>query len=229
MTQSVCITGASRGIGLEFVQQLAKNNWDVYAVTRHPEAKALLTMAEQYPNVHIVQGDITNFHELSHLAKQFEGKKLDILINNAGTSGVPNQRIGQVDPENMQQVFKTNTIAPIMVCQTLLPALERGSRKLIVNITSRMGSIADNDSGGSYAYRSSKSALNAIMHSLQIDLKDKGFKVLLLHPGWVKTDMGGASALVTTEASVKKMLSLIEQANDLAEEFYHFEGEVLPW
>lgn len=229
MSKTACITGCSRGIGLEFVSQLADKGWQVYAITRNPEVAELKALCEKYSNVTPLEFDITQFDKLSELETYFADKPIDLLINNAGTAGENNQIIGNVSSTNMMDVFKLNAVTPTLLCQHLLSALEKGQGKVIANITSRMGSIADNDSGGRYAYRCSKAALNAIMHSMQIDLKDKQIKVLLLHPGWVKTEMGGDQAPVTSAQSVTKMLELIDKGHDLPDSFYHFEGEVLPW
>lgn len=228
MTKTVLITGCSRGIGLEFVKVYAQSGWQVYAIVResNPEFKKLL---EKYSNIETITFDVTSFQEYEKLQRYFEFKAIDILINNAGIYGEKNQRIGNLNIDTLQQVFMTNTFAPILMVQTLLNAILRGSAKTIVNITSRMGSIAGNTSGKSYAYRSSKAALNAMMRSLQIDLQDKGVKVLVLHPGWVKTDMGGVDALIDTETSVKALYEVIEQAHKLPEMFYSYQKELLPW
>ncbi|MCS5709304.1 SDR family oxidoreductase [Candidatus Berkiella cookevillensis] len=228
MTKAILITGCSRGIGLEFVKVYAQLGWQVYAIVRksNPEFEKLV---EKYSNIETITFDVTHFQAYEKLKKYFETKTIDVLINNAGIYGDQDQSIGNLNIDALQKVFMTNTFAPILMTQTVLDAILRGSTKTIVNITSRMGSIADNTSGQYYAYRSSKAALNAMMRSLQIDLQDKGVKVLVLHPGWVKTDMGGLNALIDTETSVKALYEVIEQAHKLPEMFYSYQKELLPW
>lgn len=229
MAKSVLITGGNRGIGREFVEHYAKQGDKVYVVLRNPNAPAIQELVNQYKNIEIIELELTDFNDYSKLETYFKDRPIDVLINNAGISGERNQTIGHFSPENFENVIKINTIAPVMMIQTLYPALQKGEDKVIVNITSRMGSIADNDSGKSYAYRSSKAALNCVMRSLQIDVAKDGFKVLLLHPGWVKTDMGGENALLDTKTSVQHMCKLIDSAHELPDLFYHCEGQPLPW
>lgn len=228
MSKAILITGCSRGIGLEFVKIYAQLGWQVYAIVRKNNAE-FKKIAEKYSNIETITFDVTHFQDYEKLKKYFETKTIDILINNAGIYGEQNQTIGNLNIAALQQVFMTNTFAPILMIQTVLNAILRGSTKTIVNITSRMGSIADNTSGQYYAYRSSKAALNAMMRSLQVDLQEKGVKVLVLHPGWVKTDMGGEDALIDVETSVKGLCDVIEQAHDLPEMFYSYQKELLPW
>lgn len=229
MEKSVLITGGNRGIGLEFIKTYAKLNWQLVVALKNPDSPSIQSLKNEYKNIETIQLDVTNFSDYSKLENYFKNRSLDLLINNAGISGKSDQTIGQVDHHNLQHVFATNTFAPMLVAQAVFEALSKGKGKVIANITSKMGSIADNTSGRSYAYRSSKAALNAMMRSLQIDIQDKGFKVLLLHPGWVKTDMGGEDALTDTSTSVKGMLKLIEQAHELPDQFYDFQGQVVPW
>lgn len=229
MEKRVFITGGNRGIGLEFVKYYATQRWNVVVATRHPTSESMLALQAQYNNLQTIQLDVTDFGQYDQLEQYFQDKPIDLLINNAGISGMPGQTIGHVNADNLQHVFSVNTFAPIMLIQSLLPALLKGNEKTIVNITSKMGSIADNTSGRSYAYRSSKTALNAIMRSLQIDIQDQGVKVLLLHPGWVKTDMGGPEALIDTKTSINGMIKVIEQAHTLPDQFYDYQGQVIPW
>lgn len=229
MNKSILITGANRGIGFEFLQHYAKEGWEVFAVVRNTEQEHFKNLVSQFENITPIQLDVADFSNYTILENIFKNRSLDVLLNNAGTSGEKNQTIGNINAENFQNVLTINTIAPIMLTQTLYSALQKGQEKLIVNITSRMGSIADNTSGRSYAYRTSKAALNCLMHSLQIDIENEGFKVLLLHPGWVKTDMGGDNAAIDCKTSIEAMCQLIAKAHTLPEQFYHYEGKTLPW
>lgn len=228
MENTIFITGTSRGIGLEFVKQYAENKWHVYASARQI-SESLANLAKKYNNIHLIEFDVTDFKSYQNIANQLKDIPIDIILNNAGIYGKQNQEIGNLEPENFHAVYTTNTIAPVMVVQNLLPNLEKGKLKLIVNISSRMGCIGENNTGDDYAYRSSKSALNSIMKSLQTDVQDKGIKVLLLHPGWVKTDMGGQDAYIDTNTSVTGMCKVIEQARSLKDLFYNYEGKALSW
>lgn len=228
--KSILITGANRGIGLEFCKQFAQAGWQIIACSRHPQAPELVELAHAHNAVQVVELDLNDLQACEKTLTQLEMSSIDIVINNAGTSGQSDQSLlTHYDVDNAHQLFQVNSIAPVKVVEYLLPKLKQGETKTIVNITSRMGSIEDNDSGKSYAYRSSKAALNALMKSVQIDLADQGFKVLLLHPGWVQTDMGGKHAQITPEESVKGMMKLILSAHDLPEIFYHYQGHVLPF
>ena len=155
---------------------------------------------------------------------------IDVLINNAGVYPHKGKSFGQLDAESWLTALDVNTVAPMMMAQTLLPNVAASKRKLVASITSKMGSIADNNSGGSYAYRSTKTALNMAMKSLAIDLYDQGVSVILLHPGWVQTDMGGSQALVTPEQSIKKLRATLDRAG-LPESgtFFDLDGSVIPW
>ena len=229
MELRVLVTGSNRGLGYQFARQYLHSGNKVIACCREPESReAAKIQALWNEYLTIKKLDVTNFSELGALSKEMTDP-IDIVINNAGVYGNRNQTLGSVEPLDMQNVLLTNSIAPVMLAQAFMPHLERGNTKVLVNITSRMGSIADNSSGGSYAYRGSKAALNAMMHSMQIDIRDKGIKILNLHPGWVQTDMGGGSAALTPEDSVKKMCDIIAKAHALEGEFYHPDGYELPW
>ncbi|HET9843209.1 MAG TPA: SDR family oxidoreductase [Gammaproteobacteria bacterium] len=225
--KTVLITGANRGIGFEFAKQYAEDGWDVFAGIRS-DTKELQNLIRHH-NITIVKLDLNNLQKCKENLHFFLSKPLHLLINNAGVYGSNNQSIlDDLTEVDFFEVFQVNTIAPFLLTQFLLPTLRKGD-KIIVNITSRMGSIEDNSSGGSYIYRASKAALNAVMKSMQIDLAEEGFKVLLLHPGSVKTDMGGKHALIEPEESVRNMRRIIENAHQLENQFYHYQGDELPW
>ncbi|HWP00484.1 MAG TPA: SDR family oxidoreductase [Methylococcus sp.] len=231
-TPSVLVTGTNRGLGLEFTRQYLAAGWHVIACCRRPHAAAeLRDLAKRFDNLSIHTLDLCTLTEIEHLAKALTDTRLDLLINNAGVYGGERaNRFGSLDYELWQDVLRVNTLAPVKMAETFLPHLARSRKKLIVGITSLMGSIADNSSGGAIVYRSSKAALNAALKSLAIDLKPHGIGVLILHPGWVRTDMGGPRAPILPEESVRGMRHLIDQFTpELSGRFLDFRGRELPW
>jgi len=229
---NVLITGANRGLGLEFCKQYASEGWRVLACCRMPEAASeLLNLAEQSPHVSIFALDVGNFEQIEQLAAQLDDTAIDVLINNAGVYGDSNERgFGQLDYEAWTKTLVINIQAPVKMAEAFLPHLQRGDKKLLVAISSLMGSIADNDSGGSIIYRSSKAGLNSVMKTLAIDLKEQEVGVLIFHPGWVKTDMGGENAPLEAVESVAGMRQTIaaflpEQSGS----FVKYDGTALPW
>ncbi|MEY4767432.1 MAG: hypothetical protein RL637_71 [Pseudomonadota bacterium] len=229
---SVLVTGANRGLGLGFCQHYAVAGWQVFACCRQPEnAQELQTLVTQYPLVTIHKLDVSDFNQIQQLGNQLADQSLDIVIHNAGVY-YPDKQPQQTEFDyiSWEQTFKINTLAPVKLSENLLPSLMKSDRRLIVAITSLMGSIADNGSGGSLAYRSSKSALNAAMKSLSIDWQDRKISVLILHPGWVKTDMGGEEAPTSIYESISGMTRVIESFT-LAQsgQFLNFKNQLLPW
>jgi NAD(P)-dependent dehydrogenase (short-subunit alcohol dehydrogenase family) len=208
---TVLITGTNRGIGLEFVEQYLAQGDKVIASCRNPAGEgALQTLAEGLPG-------------------QLAGAPIDIFVNNAGIYG-RREGFGELEAEPWAEVFHVNSVAPVILTQLLMENFNKGSLKKLIYLTSKMGSIGDNQGGGSYVYRSSKAALQAAVRSLSIDLKDKGFSVALVHPGWVRTDMGGPNGLIDTKTSVTGLISVIE-ALDLQSSggFFNYDGNVIPW
>jgi len=224
---TVLVTGASRGLGLEFCRQYAADGWQVLACCRNPETAGKLAGIN---HVRVFPLDVSDFSQIDHLAAQLQDTAIDVLINNAGIYGDAQQGFGQLDYAAWSRTLTVNTQAPVKMAEAFLPHIKRGDKKRLVSITSQMGSIADNSSGGSILYRSSKAALNAAMKSIAIDLEDQGVGVLLLHPGWVKTDMGGNNALIEARESVAGMRKVIAQFT-LAQSgsFLKYDGSPLPW
>jgi NAD(P)-dependent dehydrogenase (short-subunit alcohol dehydrogenase family) len=224
---TVFITGANRGIGLEFARQYAADGWRVLAACRNPRgAKELAGLAGDV-RVHAL--DVIDEYQLPALAKSLNDEAIDILINNAGVGGFDDS-FGNTPTNEWLETLRVNAIAPLHVAEQFLPHLERGQRRLIVNITSRMGSIADNGSGGSYSYRTSKAALNMVAKSMAHDLKGRRIIVVVFHPGWVKTDMGGAQALLPPKASVGGMRAKIATLTAAdSGKFFNYDGKPLPW
>lgn len=228
--QNILITGANRGLGLEFVRQYAEQGDKVFACCRQPrDAAELHQLAADYP-IDILQLDIANPDSRQLLVEQLQGQPLDILINNAGIYGPRNLTPEQLEQAPWQQVFITNSVAPVLLTQSLRTNLKHGAGHKAIFVTSKMGSMGDNHSGGSYLYRASKAALNASVRSLAIDLANEPLYCLLVHPGWVQTDMGGASALITPKQSVAGMREQITAlSKDESGQFVAYDGAVIPW
>lgn len=224
MAQTALVTGSNRGIGLELCRQLKQRGFDVIATCRH-RSPALNELG-----VEIIEDvEVSDPVSLHNLSDKLGDRKIDWLINNAGIAG--GLGLADIDAntvESFKRMFEVNSLGPLLTAQALLKHLQSGSK--IGLVTSRMGSIADNDSGGSYAYRMSKAALNAAGKSLSIDLKDKGIAVAILHPGWVRTDMTGHGGLVDTDESARGLLDRMAELNlDNSGTFWHMNGDILPW
>lgn len=225
----IFITGANRGIGLSLTQQYLKDNHTVYATYRDTSsANELLSLAEHHSNLTCIQLDITDYQATSRLPNQLQ--PIDTLINNAGYYGPKGYGLGNTNVEEWRRVFEVNTIAPLKLVETLLPMLEASEVKKIACLSSRVGSMAENTSGGGYIYRSSKAALNSVVKSLSNDLTSNGFTVLALHPGWVQTEMGGPNALIDTETSASGLIKVIESSStEVSGHFFSFDGSEIDW
>ena len=228
---NVLITGANRGLGLGFVKKYLEKNVHVLCTTRDISgSKELLECKERYPNnIEIFELDLLKENGAETLANQLNGMPIDILINNAGV-GSSNQHFEAVSSKPWLEVLKVNLIAPLIITQSLIENVKKSSVKKINFLSSQLGSIEDNTSGGMYIYRSSKTGLNQVVKSLSVDLKPKGITVVALHPGWVKTDMGGPNAPVSIDESVEGMIRVIE-TTDIKDtgKFLNYDGRELPW
>ena len=231
--RTMLITGANRGIGLEFVRQYVADGWRVVACCRKPAAaEALNRLAAQYPDQVTVHAlDVTDHAQIDQLAQTLSEQPIDLLINNADVyPPARGHALGETDYAAWQQAFAVNTMAPLKITEAFILQIARSKLKTIVTITSKMGSIADNRGGGSYIYRSSKAGANIVMKSLSIDLSPQKIIAILLHPGWVKTDMGGPGALITAEQSVTGMRRVIGNLTlQDSGKFYAFDGKEVPW
>ncbi len=225
---SVLITGCSRGIGVEFVRQYAAEGWTVYATVRDAErAEALVSVRGE---VVVLELDVADPASVAILAERMRGVPIDLLINNAGVYGPRNLRVGNVPYPVWQDVLAVNVLGPMRVIETFIEHLRLGAQKKIVALTSKMGSMADNTSGGTYIYRSSKAALNATIKSVALDLRPEGFSAAVLHPGWVRTEMGGPSALIEPRESVTGMRRVIDGLTpQTTGRFYNYDGKEIPW
>ncbi len=221
------ITGANRGIGLAFCAQLVQRGDEVIAVCRE-RSVALDELGNQSgSNLRIIEGiDVTSDQQVGELADALGSDKIDLLINNAGI--MASVTLENLDIASVQKQFEINAVAPLRVTHALLAHLSDHAKVAIV--TSRMGSIDDNDSGGSYGYRMSKAAANMVGRSLSVDLKDRGISVALLHPGWVRTEMTGGNGLIDASESAQGLLEIMDRLNlDQTGLFWHTNGEILPW
>jgi len=230
---TVLITGANRGIGLEFARQYAADGWQVVACCRQPQqAEALNRLADQYKDQFSIHRlDVRELAETDQLSHKLQDLPIDILINNAGV--YPHAQNGEFDRisyDDWMEAFRVNTFAPLKMVEALIEQIACSQLKIVATITSKMGSIADNQRGGSYIYRSSKAAVNMVVKSLAIDLQPRGIIAVLLHPGWVQTDMGGRGALISTKQSVTGMKSILGRVTHSdTGKFIAYDGQHIPW
>lgn len=205
------VTGTNRGIGLEFVRQLAARGDSVVATAREPaRASELQRLSQQHPSlVEVHACDVSIDASVASLAAAVGDRPLDVLINNAGVMG-SHGRLGRLRFEEVLQTLNVNAVGALRVVQAVLPNLRRGSTKRLVQITSGLGSIGENASGGYYDYRMSKAALNMLAMNLAQELGGEGFVSIALQPGWVQTEMGGRGAPTRVEDSVSGMLRVID-------------------
>lgn len=227
--QTIFITGANRGIGLEYVKQYAEQGHQVYATVREPDkATALLALAAKYPQIRVIALDISDIEAIRTLASQLSGVSIDILISNAGC--YPESRFGRTDAQAWLQAFQINTLTTYYLAEAFLHHMQQSAQATLIAMTSKMGSIDDNTSGGEYIYRSTKTALNMVIKSLAMDLRPFNITVAALHPGWVRTDMGGPNGLIDTETSVRGLRSVIASLSPAQSgQFIAYDGKPIPW
>ena len=228
---TVLITGANRGIGLAFVRAFSSSGWRVHACCRNPdEAGDLNALSQDSADaVKVHRLDVTDGTRIADLAREMADEAIDVLLNNAGVMA-SRTGFGETDFDGWLPVFAANTLGPVRMAEGFVENVARSQRKLIVNISSAMGSVGDNVSGGSMIYRSSKAALNMVSKSLAVDLASRGITVIVFHPGWVQTDMGGPSATVTPKDSVAGMRAVIDRITPSdSGRFFRFDGSEIPW
>jgi NAD(P)-dependent dehydrogenase (short-subunit alcohol dehydrogenase family) len=229
---SILVTGANRGLGLEFVRQYAKDGWEVIACCRHPDqARELTQLAARHDSVSVHALDVADHKQVDALAYTLRDVAIDVLLNNAGMyGGAEDESFGSLKYPVWERELCINTLAAAKMAETFVGHVARSEKRLIAALSSLMGSMADNGSGGSYLYRSSKAALNAVMVSLARDLAPRKIGALVLHPGWVKTDMGGPHAEITPETSVRGMRRVIADFSlKDSGRFIAYDGAELPW
>lgn len=228
---TVLITGTNRGIGLEFVEQYLSRGDRVLATCRDvAAADSLHELGASHDKLTVLPLNVASEKSMQEFFEELNGLAIDIFINNAGVYGPKSVELGEVDAAAWALVLQVNSIAPLILSQMLMPNLLKGKDKKLLYLSSKMGSIGDNGSGGSYIYRSSKTALNSVVKSLAIDLAATGFSVAALHPGWVLTDMGGPNALIDTGVSVAGMMKVIDDLNQQQSgSFFNYDGSVISW
>jgi NAD(P)-dependent dehydrogenase (short-subunit alcohol dehydrogenase family) len=227
---TILITGTNRGLGLEFVRQYAAGGWRVHACARRPdEASELAALAAEHDGVTVHRLDVSDLDAPGALAAELADEALDVVLANAGVYGSKARSLDALDWNAWRETLLVNAAAPVALAQAFRAPLARSGGRFVA-VTSKMGSIADNGSGGSYAYRASKAALNAQVVSLARDLAGEGIRTCVLHPGWVQTDMGGSSAPLDAETSVAGMRARIEELDEARSgRFWNWDGEELPW
>lgn len=242
--QNILITGASRGIGLEFAGRFAERGDLVFATCRNPEnAKELQRLREKYPDrVHVVALDVSDQASIRSAGKEVRAiaDRIDILINNAGVymnrPGAPensdrsSERLGHLEMENALSVLRINSVGPILVAQEFLELLKAAKQSKVVSLTSGYGSISSNTWGEPFHYSASKAALNMYMKSLSVSAKSMGVIAIVIDPGWVQTDMGGASASVSKSDSVSGMMRVIDSLTPKQTgSFFNYQGHEEGW
>lgn len=238
---TILITGTSRGLGLECVRQYAAADWQVLACARRPaDSVDLVALAAEYPQrIRLLTLDVTDHAAVDRLAVALEATPIDVLLNSAGTmgsgsfarDGLAFGSFGNSDFEDWEQVFRLNVLGSMKMAEAFVTHVARSEQKKIVTLTSMLGSVANNRIGGLYAYRASKAAVNAIMKSMSIDLaKSHGIAATALHPGWVRTELGGPNADIdaaTSVAGMRRVIDALTLAN--AGRFWVYDGSELPW
>lgn len=228
--KTVLITGANRGLGLEFTRQYTQAGYQVIACCRNPDkAIALAQLASSSKFIRIVQLDVQNHPQIDSLAAELNGVAIDILISNAGVYG-ERYGLGAIDYPHWQTAMEVNVFGALKLAEVFAANLALSEQGMFIAISSLMGSMADNGSGGSYIYRSSKAALNAVMKSLSFDFREQGTGVIIFHPGWVRTDMGGPHGLIEVDESISGMRRVIEKFNmSQTGSFIKYNGMAMPW
>jgi NAD(P)-dependent dehydrogenase (short-subunit alcohol dehydrogenase family) len=221
---TVLITGAARGLGLDFVKQYAAKGWKIHACARAPEA-----LKQVKGDIHPHTLEVTDYAAVKALAGELKGEAIDVLICNAGISGKEATVLGAIDPVVWRETFEVNALAPLMMAEAFADHVAASKDRKLVAISSRLGSITFANNGR-YSYRASKAALNMEWKGLSVDLASRGLICVVLHPGWVQTDMGGATATLTIEQSVPAMVKVIDGLKPADNgRFLNYDGTELPW
>lgn len=226
------ITGCNRGLGLEFVRQLLARGQRVIATCRDIATATDLTALtlKHSGQLSLVEMDVSDEASMREAVALLNDEAIDVFINNAGVYGPRDANFGNVDGPAMAEVLYTNAVAPVLLTQLLIDNVRKGSGKKLVYVSSKMGSIADNGRGGSYIYRSSKTALNSAVKSLALDFAPEGIAAATLHPGWVRTDMGGPNGLIDAPESVSGMLNVIDGLSVAnTGQFFNYDGATIAW
>jgi NAD(P)-dependent dehydrogenase (short-subunit alcohol dehydrogenase family) len=232
------ITGANRGLGLEFVRQYAADGWQVIAGCRNPDQAAELQSLVARANgaVEPQRLDVADGRSVAELARKLAGRPIDLLVNNAGMGGSGRETLGQIDYERWQEVLAVNTLGPLRVTEALIDHVAASPQKRVVTVSSGLGSLGSlarqsgTGSGLGYAYRTSKAAVNMAMLALAHEVQPRGITAVILNPGWVRTDMGGPNARLSPEESIAGMRRVIADLTPAdAGRFLSYDGTELPW
>jgi len=229
---TLLVTGANRGLGLEFVRQTAAAGWRVHACCRRPEQADELNRvaAASGGRVTVHALEVTDHPRVDSLAAELAGQPIDVLLNNAGVYGPPKMVLGRLDYKAWLDVLAVNVLGPVKMAEAFVEHVAASQRRLLAFITSRMGSVAHNREGRHYLYRTSKAALNAAVKSLAVDLAPRGVSAVVVHPGWVQTDMGGADADLTPSQSVRDVLAVLDRLTPAdSGRFLNHDGSEIPW
>lgn len=229
---TILITGANRGLGLEFTRQYLAEGYAVIAACRNPLAAPALEELGRTARgaLSVIEVDVADTASVKRAAARVPAPMIDILVNCAGIFGTRGEALGSLDYDAWRAVLEVNLLGPARMCEAFLDQLARSDRRLIVTITSGLGSLADNSTGGYIPYRTSKAAVNMLMRSAAIDLKPRGVTCVVVNPGWVKTDMGGPNAQLSPEESVGAMRRLIAKLRPHdSGRFYNYDGREYPW
>ena len=225
MAQTCVVTGANRGIGLELARQLSERGDTVIGTARDPGSATDLGKL----GTRVEELDVGNPKSIAAFARRLKGTAVDLLVHNAAV-GVSGPAVEKVDAESVEEHFRVNTLGPLRLTQALLPHLRSGERKLVVAISSGLGSISENSTGGWVAYRISKTALHQVMRTLDAELSKEGLTFVLLSPGWVRTRMGGKDAPLSPEDSVRGLLKVIDRLGPKdSGRFFTERGREIAW
>jgi NAD(P)-dependent dehydrogenase (short-subunit alcohol dehydrogenase family) len=231
LMRTVLITGANRGIGLEHARRYAERGARVFATARKPdEADELAALAKRHTEVEVLAYDAMDDDAPAALKDRIGAEPLDLMFANAGAMGARRQSFGDVDTEAVLNLIHVNALAPLKLAEALADNVAKSDRKVMAFQTSLMGSIEDNGSGGAYAYRLSKAALNMVGKSVANDLRGRGVIAVLLHPGWVRTRMGGPSGKISVEECVEGQQRILDALTpEQSGRFFNYDGRELPW
>ena len=225
---SVLITGANRGLGLALTQHYAAHDWRVYATCRQTSSALELLVDNVCVSTHHL--DVSDKQSILGLAAELDSCSIDVLLNNAGISGTTSAPLAEVTGEGFMQCMRTNALGPLLMARAFVPQVTRSQRRIIANISSRLGSIEKNDWGGWYVYGTSKAVLNRLTVQLAQSLEPNGITVTALHPGWVSTDMGGSEGPVTPSQSATGLAAVIDSLGpQTTGKFYDYTGAEWPW
>ena len=218
------ITGANRGLGLEFTRQYLRDGWRVIGCCRNPDAAGELATA----GAELMKLDVARAADVTAASKRLAGTSIDLVVCNAGVAGARAAVLSAVTQADFDQVMRTNVLGPMWISAALADRLRPGGK--VAYLSSRMGSIGAMSNAGSALYRASKAALNAVVKAVALELASRGVTAIALHPGWVKTDMGGAGADIDAETSVTGMRAVIEGAGPrVSGHFLDYTGKEIPW